>query len=276
MRRGVWGQDLKVVILCGGGGTRLREETEFRPKPLVEIGNRPILWHIMKMYAHYDFRDFILCLGYRGHMIKEYLINYDAMNNDFTITMGDEKKIQYHHKKNDEPRTVTLIDAGLDAQTGTRVKRAEAFLDGDDFMVAYGDGLSDIDIGKLVAFHRAHGRTATVSVARGESRFGVVSVSSDGQITAFAEKPKVDQWINAGFFVFKREFLRYLRDADDCVLEGEPLQKAAIDGELMAYRHEGFFYAMDTYKEHLQLNDMCRRGNMPWAVWQSKPGGSAA
>ena len=260
---------MKVVILCGGGGTRLREETEFRPKPLVEVGNRPILWHIMKMYSHYDFCDFVLCLGYRGNMIKEYLLNYDAMNNDFTITVGDRRNVEYHGQANDGPRKVTLVDGGLEAQTGTRVKRAEAHLDGDEFMVTYGDGLSDIDIRKLLAFHRAHGKIATVSVARGASRFGVVGIEDSGRITSFAEKPRTDQWINAGFFVFKREFLRYLNDSDDCVLEGAPLQQAAADGELMAYRHEGFFYAMDTYKEHLQLNEMWRRGEMPWAVWQS-------
>src|SRR5262249_33937849 len=158
---------------------------------------------------------------------------------------------------------VTLVDAGLEAQTGTRVKRVEAYIDGDDFMVTYGDGLSDIDISDLVAFHRAHGKIATVSVARGDSRYGVVAVRDDNLITSFVEQPRADQWINAGFFVFKREFLRYLDDSDDCVLEAKPLQQAAADGQLMAYRHNGFFYAMDTYKEHLHLNDMWRRGDVP-------------
>lgn len=260
---------MKVVILCGGAGTRLREETEFRPKPLVDIGGHPIIWHIMKLYAHYDFRDFVLCLGYRGNMIKEYFLNYDAMNNDFTITVGEKRKIEIYDRMQERPRNVTLVDAGIEAQTGTRVKRAQAYLDGDDFMVTYGDGLSDINIRSLVDFHRSHGKLATVSVAMVETRFGVVSMNDNGEVSDFAEKPKGEHWINAGFFVFKRDFLRYLSDDDSCILEREPLQRAAKDGQLMAYRHNGFFYAMDTQKEHMHLNELWRRGDVPWAVWQT-------
>jgi glucose-1-phosphate cytidylyltransferase len=260
---------MKVVVLCGGSGTRLREETEFRPKPLVEIGGKPILWHIMKLYSHYDFRDFVCCLGYRGNMIKEYFLNYDAMNNDFTIALGGGRKMDYHQTEIEKPHNVTLVDAGLDAQTGTRVKRVEAYVDGDDFMVTYGDGLSNIDIADLVKFHRSHGKIATVSVATGESRFGVVTMKGDGLVTGFAEKPKTDHWINAGFFVFKRDFFRYLRNDDDCILEREPLQTVAQEGQLMAYQHDGFFYAMDTQKEHMHLNEIWRSGNAPWAVWEN-------
>jgi len=260
---------MRVVILCGGAGTRLREETEFRPKPLVEIGGRPIIWHIMKLYAHYDFRDFILCLGYRGNMIKEYFLNYEAMSNDFTIKIGADRKLEYHGLDVADDYKVTLVDAGLNAQTGTRIKRVEHYIDGDDFMVTYGDGLSDIDLNALVAFHRAHGRIATVTVSANQSRFGVVNVKADGTVAAFTEKPKTDDWINAGFFIFKREFLHYLTDDDSCILEREPLQKAAADGQLMAYRHQGFFYAMDTPKEHAYLNELWRSGHVPWAVWRN-------
>jgi len=260
---------IKVVILCGGQGTRLREETEYRPKPLVELGGRPILWHIMKLYAHFGFHDFILCLGYRGTMIKDYFLNYEAMNNDFTICLGRQNQIAYHGAHDEQGYKVTLADTGLETMTGARVKRVERYLDGDTFMVTYGDGLSDLDITKLLEFHRSHGRLATVTTMRPLSRFGMLNLDSEGRVLDFAEKPQLDGWASAGFFVFDRRVLDYVDAAPSCVLEREPLERLARDCELMAYRHAGFFYAMDTYREYTYLNDLWNRGSAPWAVWQN-------
>jgi glucose-1-phosphate cytidylyltransferase len=257
---------VKVMILCGGLGTRLREETEFRPKPLVEVGGRPILWHIMKLYAHHGYREFVLCLGYRGRMIKEYFLNYEAMNNDFTICLGRQQPVQYHDAHQEQEFRVTLAETGLETMTGARVKRAQKYVDGDTFMVTYGDGLADLDIPALLAAHRAHGRLATVTTVRPFSRFGILDLSSEGRVVRFAEKPQLDGWASAGFFVFDRRVFDYL-DGDDCVLEREPLERLAREGELVAYRHDGFFYAMDTYREHEYLNELWRSGAAPWRVW---------
>lgn len=257
---------MKVVILCGGQGTRLREETEYRPKPLVEVGGKPILWHIMKTYAHYGYCDFVLCLGYRGNMIKEYFLNYEAMNNDFTISLERGRQIQYYDSHEDHDFQVTLVDTGADTMTGGRVKRVERYVDGDTFMVTYGDGLADIDIGRLLEFHRAHGKLATVTSIRPVSRFGVLDVQSDGLVKRFAEKPQAEGWVNAGFFVFHRRVFDYF-DGDACIMEQEPLERLAADNQMVAYRHEGFFYAMDTYREYEALNKMWDSGRAPWKVW---------
>jgi glucose-1-phosphate cytidylyltransferase len=259
---------MKVVVLCGGQGTRLREETEFRPKPLVEVGGRPILWHIMKGYAHYGFQRFVLCLGYRGNMIKEYFLNYDAMNNDFSICLGHGNQIVPHGRHEEHAYEVTLVDTGIDSMTGARIKRVQPYLDGDCFMATYGDGLSDINIRSLIDYHNSHGRLATVSTVRPVSRYGIVGVERDGVVSNFVEKPQIDGWASAGFFVFKRQVLDYLSADPSCVLEQEPLQRLAKDGELMAYRHEGFFYAMDTYRELLNLNAWWTTGAAPWAKWR--------
>lgn len=258
---------MKTVILCGGLGTRLREETEYRPKPLVEVGGRPILLHIMKLYAHHGFRDFVLCLGYRGNMIKEYFLNYEAMNNDLTIALGRQHRIDYHGAHKEQDFRVTLADTGLETMTGGRVKRVGRYLDGDDFMVTYGDGVADLDIRRLVDFHRAHGRLATVTTVRPISRFGVLDVDSADRVNSFAEKPQVDGWTSAGFFVFNRRAMDYL-GGDDCVLEREPLERLAREGQLMAFRHNGFFFAMDTYREYKYLNDLWASGQAQWKVWQ--------
>ena len=259
---------MKVVILCGGQGTRLREETEFRPKPLVEVGGRPILLHIMKLYAHYGFNDFVLCLGYRGHMIKEHFLNYEAMNNDFTVNLGRRRDIEIHGSHQEDGFRVTLADTGLESMTGKRIKAVERYIDGDTFMVTYGDGVSDVDIHKLVAFHKSHGRLATVTTHRPISRFGVLEVDPAASIvTGFNEKPQLDGWVNVGFFVFDRRVFDYLSADPGCVLEQEPLQKLARDGQLAAYRHDGFFFAMDTYREFKYLNDLWDGGNAPWRVW---------
>lgn len=260
----------KVIILCGGQGTRLREETEYRPKPLVDIGGRPILWHIMKLYAHYRLRDFVLCLGYRGQMIKEYFLNYEAMNNDFTICLGRQNQISYHDAHKEQDFRVTLADTGLDAMTGGRVKQVERHIDGDTFMVTYGDGVADVDLGKLLKFHRSHGKLATVTAVHPTSRFGVLSLNEDGDtsaVTSFAEKPRAEGWTNAGFFVFNRRVMDYLWEGD-CTLEREPLEKLAHEGQLVAYRHDGFFFAMDTYREYQYLNEIWVNGEAPWKVWE--------
>jgi glucose-1-phosphate cytidylyltransferase len=253
---------MKVVILCGGQGTRLREETEFRPKPMVEIGGRPILWHIMKLYARYGFHEFVLCLGYRGNIIREYFLNYQAMNRDFTINLG-RKEVEYHGPQLEEEFSVTLAETGEETMTGGRLKRAARYLNDDLFLLTYGDGLSDVDLGKLVAFHRAHGKLATVTVVRPVSRFGVVNVAQNGRVEAFAEKPQSEGWISSGFFVFDRRVVDYMT-GDDCILEREPLELLAKENQLVAYHHEGFFQAMDTYREYKQLNEIWASGQAPW------------
>ena len=253
---------MKVVILCGGQGTRLRQETEFRPKPMVEVGGRPILWHIMKLYAWHGFNDFVLCLGYRGNMIREYFLNYHAMNSDFTINLG-RQQVQYHGNHEEQSFSVTLAETGEHTMTGGRVKRAGKYLDGDLFLLTYGDGIADVDIRQTVEFHRAHGKLATVTVVRPQSRFGAVHVGKDGVVEAFAEKPQSEGWVNAGFFVFNRRVLEYLR-GDDCFLEREPLERLAKEGELVAFHHTGFFQAMDTFREFRQLNELWDSGEAPW------------
>jgi glucose-1-phosphate cytidylyltransferase len=257
---------MKVVILCGGQGTRLREETEFRPKPLVTIGQRPILWHIMKIYAHHGYREFVLCLGYRGHMIKEYFLNYEAMNNDFTIHLGSKTRIEYVDAHAEQDFQVTLVETGEETMTGGRVKRVERFIADDTFMVTYGDGVADLDIGALLKYHRSHGRLATVTGMQPPSRFGMLEVGTDGKATRFAEKPQSDGWASAGFFVFQKRVFDYL-DSDQCVLEREPLERLAGEGQLMVYRHRGYFFAMDTYREFQTLNAMWAENRAPWKVW---------
>jgi glucose-1-phosphate cytidylyltransferase len=257
---------LKVVILCGGQGTRLREETEYRPKPMVLVGQRPVLWHIMKLFAHHGHADFVLCLGYRGWMIKEYFLNYEALNNDFEIRLGSERRIRYLEQHAEQDFAVILADTGQETMTGGRVKRIERYVDDDVFMVTYGDGLSDVSIPDLLAFHRAHGRLATVTGVQPSSRFGILTLTEAGQVTSFAEKPRMDGWASAGYFVFSRKVFDYLTD-DQCILEREPLEQLTSEGELMVYRHGGFFFAMDTYREYQTLNEMWNRGEAPWKVW---------
>ena len=257
---------MKVVLLCGGLGTRLREETEYRPKPLVDVGGHPILWHIMKGYAHYGYNDFVCCLGYRGQMIKEYFLSYETMNNDFTVQCGRPNSIAYHGPPDKLPFNVTLSDTGQETMTGGRILRIQKYIDGDEFMVTYGDGVADVDVDKLLAFHRSHGRIATVTAMNPPWRFGVVDLALDGRVEQFVEKPRADAWASAGFFVFNRKVFDYLT-GDDCILEQAPLERLAQEGELMAYRHAGFFYAMDTYREFVHLNELWASGKAPWKVW---------
>ena len=257
---------MKVVILCGGMGTRLREETEFRPKPMVDVGGRPILWHIMKIYAHYGFNEFVLCLGYRGNVIKEYFLNYAAMSNDFTLRLGDRQVLEFDGNHAEQDFRVTLAETGLNTMTGGRVARVAKYLDADTFLVTYGDGLADIDLPALVDFHRGHGKLATVTTVRPTSRFGVVEMDPQDRVTLFAEKPQSGDWISAGFFVFQRGFLEYL-SGDDCIMERAPMERLVADGQLMALRHEGFFQAMDTYREYELLNRLWNGGQAAWKVW---------
>ncbi len=256
---------MKVVVLCGGLGTRLREETEYRPKPMVEIGGRPILWHIMKLYAHRGFSDFVLCLGYRGNTIKDYFLNYEAMNNDFTICLGQQSKIQFNAAHEEQGFRVTLADTGLSTMTGGRVKRIQKYIDDDTFLLTYGDGVADLDISRLVEFHKSHGKLATVTAVTPSSRFGVLEMNKNS-VMRFLEKPRTEGYASAGFFVFNRRVFDYL-GGDDCTLELEPLERLAREGQLMAYKHEGFFFAMDTYREYEYLNQLWNKGQAPWKVW---------
>ena len=258
---------MKTIILCGGRGMRLNEETEFRPKPLIPVGGRPILWHIMKTYANYGFREFVLCLGYRGDMIREYFLNYEAMSNDFTIRLGQRHSIAYDEVHSEQDFRVTLADTGLETMTGGRIKKVEKYIEGDTFMVTYGDGVADINIRALVEYHNQHGRLATLTAVHPFSRFGMLTMDNNSSVRNFAEKPRVDEWVSAGFFVFSRGVFDYL-SGDDCFLEREPLERLAHEGQLMAYRHEGFFYAMDTYRDYKFLNDMWDSGQTPWKVWE--------
>ncbi len=260
---------MKVVILCGGRGTRLQEETEFRPKPLVPIGERPILWHIMKLFSHAGLREFVLCLGYKGNMIKEYFLNYEAMNSDFTICLGNQHNVQFHDTHSEQDFKVCLADTGLETMTGGRLKRVARYIDADTFLLTYGDGLADIDIRALLDFHRAHGKLATVTTVRPISRFGVPEMGAEDRVTHFSEKPQAQGWVSAGFFVLQRGVFDYLEgEGDECALERRPLERLAMDGQLMAYRHEGFFFAMDTYREYQHLNELWARRIAPWKVWE--------
>jgi glucose-1-phosphate cytidylyltransferase len=261
---------MKTVILCGGQGTRLREETEYKPKPLVEVGGKPILWHIMKLYAHFGHTDFICCLGYKANLIKDYFLNYQAMNNDFTICLGERAKVCYHGLHEEQDFRVTLADTGIDSMTGGRVRRIKRYVTDEEFMVTYGDGLSNVNIDHLLAFHRSHGRLATCTTFRPVSRYGLVNIGDGNLIDSFTEKPTLDGWVNSGFFVFNRRVFEYL-DGDSAILEREPLERLAAKGELMAYRHDGFFYAMDTYRDYLALNEMWDRDQAPWKIWDRFP-----
>lgn len=260
-------EKIKVIILCGGRGTRMKEETEFRPKPLVNVGGYPILWHIMKIYAHYGFKDFILGLGYKGNMIKEYFLNYEAMSNDFTVCLGDRDKIQFHSNHEECDWNVTLVDTGEEAMTGARIKKVEKYIDTDLFMVTYGDGVADINVQKLVDFHRSHGKIGTITGVHPSSRFGELDIK-ENKVAEFYEKPQISQGlINGGFFVFKKEFFKRLRKDDNCILEGESLVNLAKNGELMAYFHDGFWQCVDTYRELEVLNNLWKTAHPPWKVW---------
>ncbi len=258
---------MKVVILCGGLGTRLREETEFRPKPLVEIGGRPILWHIMKVLGHQGLREFVLCLGYKGNLIKEYFLNYEAMTNDLEVQLGAKYAVRYLGEHEEQDYSVRLIETGATAGTGARIARVQRHVAGERFMVTYGDGVTNINLAELLAFHTSHKRLATVTTVRVPGRFGVIETGSDGHVERFREKPTDDAYISAGYFVFEPGVFDYLSSADSCMLEREPLERIVRDNQLMAYRHDGDFYPMDTYRDHVALNELWSSGKAPWKIW---------
>jgi len=256
---------MKAIILAGGLGTRMREETEFRPKPMVEIGGRPVLWHIMKNLAHFGISDFIIATGYKSDMIKEYFLNYEAWNNDFTIELGKKHSLTFHDAHDEAHWTVTIAYTGENTMTGGRVKQAAKYLDDQPFLVTYGDGLANVDINVLRDYHKSTGSLATVTTVQPTSRFGVMNVDDSGKVISFAEKPKIEGWINGGFFIMELGVLNYL--GPDSVLEEEPLARLAEDGQLSAYRHMGFWQPMDTYREALVLDSLWDSGVAPWKCW---------
>jgi glucose-1-phosphate cytidylyltransferase len=260
--------DIPVVVLCGGQGTRLREETERVPKPLVDIGGKPILWHILKVYGHYGFSRFVLCLGYKSWDIKEYFLRFREHQTDFTVRLGtDRSDPVLHNGRGLEDWEVTCADTGLYAATGARIWSIRDYVRGDTFMLTYGDGLGDVDVGALLAFHREQGRIGTVTGVHPSSRYGEMRVE-DRLVVEFNEKPtRPDGLVSGGFFVFQREFFRYLNDDPNLFFEHEPLQKLARDGELSVFPHEGFWMGMDTYREYLELNRLWQNGEAPWRVW---------
>jgi glucose-1-phosphate cytidylyltransferase len=255
---------VNVVLLAGGLGTRLSEETGTRPKPMVEIGGKPILWHLMQLYAHYGHSDFMIAAGYKGEFIKEYFYNFPLHENDYRVDLRDGSRELLSAGAIDW--RVGVVDTGLESMTGGRVARLRPWLDGAPFMLTYGDGLARIDLAALLEFHRSHGKIATVTAVRPAARFGALRIEGD-EVREFAEKTQApESWINAGFFVFEPALFDYLGD-DSCVLEREPLESLAADGELMAYRHDGFWQPMDTLREKRLLEQLWSSGSAPWKVW---------
>lgn len=258
---------MKVVILAGGYGTRISEESHLKPKPMIEIGERPILWHIMKIYSHYGFNDFVICLGYKGYCIKEYFAHYFLHESDVTFDFrNDNESIIHHHSA--EPWKVTLVNTGLNTMTGGRVKRIKPYVDNAPFLLTYGDGVSNIDINKLVEFHKLSGRLATVTSIQPDGRFGALDISNENEVRGFQEKPKGHgSWINAGFFVLQPEVFDFI-DNDETVLEKEPLENLAKKNELIAYKHDGFWQPMDSLRDKNYLESLWSAKKAPWKLWE--------
>ena len=255
---------MKAVILAGGLGTRISEESHLKPKPMIEIGGRPILWHIMKIYSHYGINEFVICLGYKGYIIKEYFANYFLHMSDVTFDIA-ENRIEVHERYA-EPWRVTLVNTGEETQTGGRLKRVRAYLGNEDFCFTYGDGLAGVDIGKLIAFHRSKGKLATLTAIQPPGRYGAVGIE-DCRVTSFAEKPAGDgAWVNGGFFVLEPQVIDYI-DGDQTPWESEPLMRLSRDDQLRGYQHSGFWQAMDTLRDKNQLEELWQAGNAPWKVW---------
>lgn len=256
---------MKAVILAGGRGTRISEESGLRPKPMIEIGGMPILWHIMNIYSAAGITDFVICLGYKGYVIKEYFANYFLHTSDVTFDMARNEMVV--HQVRVEPWRVTLVDTGAESMTGGRLKRVAAYLGDEDFCMTYGDGVGDIDIAGTIRFHRDHGKAATVTAVQPQGRFGVMSVEPSGNVSGFVEKPVGNgRWINAGFFVLSPKVLDYVTD-DATIWEQEPMIGLQNDGELQAYRHDGFWHAMDTMRDKAHLESLWSSGNPPWKIW---------
>src|SRR6266567_4053665 len=256
---------MKVVILAGGFGTRISEESHLKPKPMIEIGERPILWHIMKIYSHYGFNDFIICLGYKGYCIKEYFAHYFLHEADVTFDFKNKNERLIHHHSA-EPWTVTLVNTGLATMTGGRVKRVREYIGTEPFLLTYGDGVADVNIRELVSFHKSHGKLATVTSTQPGGRFGALDLAESHQVRGFQEKPKGDgAWVNAGFFVMEPEVIDYIA-GDETVLEKEPLERLAGMGELFAYKHGGFWQPMDSIRDKNLLDDLWKSGHAPWKI----------
>ena len=256
---------MKVVLLAGGLGTRMREETEFRPKPMVEVGGKPVLWHIMKIYASYGHTDFVICAGYKGDQIKQYFYNYAASNMDFTVQLGKQDSAVFHGSHDEFGWTVTVADTGLDTPTGGLIHRVRQFVEDETFMCTYGDGIASVDVDALVERHRQSRAAATITVTKPQGRFGVVELGSDFGVVGFLEKPQVADPVNIGYFVFDSKVFEVLDE--DSVLEQRPLTELASGGFLSAYEHQGFWQPMDTYREYQLLNDMWHEGSAPWKTW---------
>jgi len=257
---------MQVVILCGGLGTRLREETEYRPKPMVSVGHRPILWHIMKTYAAHGHKEFILCLGYKGEVIREFFLNYLAMTSDLTLRLGRNASVEYHSTHDEEDWSVTLIETGLKTMTGGRLARVLPHVRDENFLLTYGDGVTDSDINASIAFHQKHGGLATLTAILPENRFGHLGLEGT-RVRSFQEKPQSqDEFVNGGYFVLNKRIGEYLT-GDECVLEKEPLTRLATEGQLHAYEHSGFWQCMDNYREYELLNRLWDAGQAPWKNW---------
>lgn len=261
---------MKVVILCGGQGTRIRDVSESLPKPLIPVAGFPILWHIMKYYSHAGYNKFILCLGYKGEVIKDFFLNYEARTRDFTLKLGEQSSIQYHNNHSEADWEITLADTGMDCMTGARVKKIEKYIGSDEhFMLTYGDGVGNIDINQLKAFHLSHGKVMTVTGVRPPGRFGELRSDEEKLITEFNEKPQTSGGrISGGFFVCKREIFQYLDDQDDLVFEQDPMKMLVKDKQLMIYEHDDFWQPMDTHRDYLYLNQLCDKQKAPWIVWE--------
>ncbi len=257
---------MKAVILAGGLGTRISEESHLKPKPMIEIGGKPILWHIMKIYSHHGIQDFVICLGYKGYAIKDFFANYFLHTSDVTFDMRNNQ--MEVHQNYSEPWRVTLVDTGDDSMTGGRLRRVGRFVEGEEaFCFTYGDGVADVDIRALVAFHRRHGRSATVTAVQPPGRYGALDLNGS-RVNGFAEKPRGDGgWINGGFFVLSPEVLPYIAD-DSTAWEAEPLERLAAEGQLQAYQHQGFWHAMDTLRDKNHLEQLWQTGEAPWKLWR--------
>ncbi|WP_250812497.1 glucose-1-phosphate cytidylyltransferase [Clostridium swellfunianum] len=259
---------MKAVILCGGKGTRMKEETEYKPKPLVEVGDKPMIWHIMKIYSHYGINDFILCLGYKGYMLKQYFKDTLWINNDCTMqTSKSPSSIEYHTTdKNNEKWKVTLVDTGSNSLTATRLKKIQKYIDEEDFFMTYGDGLSNVNIRGLLDYHKRMGKTVTLTGIHPESSYGIIDVK-DGLAKSFIEKPKTADTVNGGFMVMNKKVFNYIPE-EDCMFEEAPMRKIAAAGELAVFNHEGFWTAIDTIKDIERVNNLWDKGERPWKVWE--------
>lgn len=261
---------MKVVILAGGLGTRISEESHLKPKPMIEIGGRPILWHIMKYYSHFGFNDFIICLGYKGYVIKEFFADYYLHMSDVTFDFSHGKQSVHTHNNTAEPWCVTLVDTGVQTMTGGRIKRIKSYIADKDFMLTYGDGVADVDLHALVDFHKKNDCLATMTAIQPKGRFGMLDINDNTEITSFREKLQSDNgWINGGFMIMKPEVLDYI-DGDSTVFEQKPLEKLAAEGQLRAFKHEGFWQCMDTMRDKILLDELLEEGKAPWKVWKDE------